>query len=322
MRTWLNPTLAVVACLAITWLLPSHRQSYLVYVAALAGINAIAAVGLTIVNGFAGQFSLGHAGFMAIGGYTAAILTQTLQLSPDGGPISQSLFAACCMAGGVAAAAAGVIVGLPSLRLRGDYLAIVTLGFGEIVRVAIENMTITGGATGLVGIAPMATLLWIGLWLIATTTLALRLRHSSHGRALRALRSDATAAEAMGIPTTRYKVAAFGMGAFFAGIAGALLGHYLQLLSPKDFTWLRSVEIVAMIVLGGLGSVSGAILGAMALTLAPEALRSVQQVTGGTDLRMVLYALLLLVVMIRRPQGLLGPQELPAWWCSLRQRLK
>lgn len=310
---WLKPLSALALCVGFTTLLPSHRESYLAYIAGLAGINAIAAVALTIVNGFAGQFSLGHAGFMAIGGYCAAILTQSLGLDHTS-YITDLGFVASCLAGGSAAAVAGVLVGLPSLRLRGDYLAIVTLGFGEIVRVVIENLTITGGATGLVGIAPLTGLLWIGIWLILTITVALRLRHSSHGRALQALRSDPIAAESLGIPVTRYKVIAFGISAFLAGVAGALLGHYLQLLSPKDFTWLRSVEIVAMIVLGGMGSVSGAVLGALALTLIPEALRGAQSLTAGTDMRMVIYALLLLIIMVRRPQGLLGTAELTDWW--------
>jgi branched-chain amino acid transport system permease protein len=263
----------------------------------LAAINVILAVSLGIVNGFAGQFSLGHGGFMAVGGYAAAALTLHGLSSPWGFPLA-------VMAGGVAAALAGIAVGLPSLRLRGDYLAIVTLGFGEIIRVVIENTPFLGGATGLTGIAPRTTIFWLAVAVLLVIVTAVRLRESTHGRALVAIREDETAAEAMGVDTTGYKVRAFALAAFWAGIAGGLLGHYLQILSPKDFTFVRSIEIVTMIVLGGLGSVPGAVVGAVALTVLPEALRGLQGWTGNVDLRMVVYSALLVSMMLLRPQGL------------------
>jgi len=296
------------------WVVPASRDSYLAYVAGLAGINVVLAVSLNLINGVTGQFSLGHAGFMAVGGYVAAGITTAIggeyQLSflPEGAS-DALLFFAGTLAGGAAAGLAGVLVGLPSLRLRGDYLAIVTLGFSEIIRVVIENLSITGGATGLIGIPPSTTLSWIFLWVFVVVIVSKRLVASTHGRALLAVREDEVAAEAMGVNTTRYKVKAFVVSSFFAGVAGALLGHYLQILSPKDFTFVKSIEVVAMVVLGGLGSISGAVMAAVVLTILPEALRPLQDYTG-VDLRMVIYAGLLVVLMLVRPRGILGSREL------------
>jgi len=303
--------------------LPSASQSYPMYVVGLAGINVILAVSLHIVNGLTGQFSLGHAGFMAVGGYTAALFgTQAIseyKLMYISEPVSDTiLFFLATLLGGAAAGLAGFFVGLPSLRLRGDYLAIVTLGFAEIIRVTIENVEILGAATGLVGIPPLTNLFWIFLWALVTVLFAKRLQESTHGRALAAIREDEIAAEAMGIDTTGYKVRAFVASSFFAGVAGALLGYYLTILTPRDFTFLKSVEVVVMVVLGGMGSISGAILAAILLTVLPEALRPLREHTG-VDLRMVIYASLLLAMMLLRPRGILGRQEV---WAMLRRRRK
>jgi branched-chain amino acid transport system permease protein len=217
---------------------------------------------------------------------------------------------AALLVGGAAAAVAGYLVGLPSLRLRGDYLAIVTLGFGEIIRVLITNIEVVGGARGLPGIPGWANFFWVGLWSVAVVVVSRRLANSTHGRALFAIRDDEVAAEALGVDTTSYKVLAFVMGAFFAGIAGGLFAHYNAYLHPNSFTFLKSIEVIAMVVLGGAGSVTGSILAAIVLTILPEALRSAQ------ELRMVIYSFMLIVLMITRPQGLLGSRELslPGSW--------
>ena len=302
-------------------LLPSASQSYPMYVAGLAGINVILAVSLHVVNGLTGQFSLGHAGFMAVGGYIAALfgtrIISEYKLMYISEPVSDTiLFFFATLLGGAAAGLAGLLVGLPSLRLRGDYLAIVTLGFAEIIRVTIENVEVLGAATGLVGIPPLTNLFWIFFWALVTFLFAKRLQESTHGRALAAIREDEIAAEAMGIDTTGYKVRAFVASSFFAGVAGALLGYYLTILTPRDFTFLKSVEVVVMVVLGGMGSISGAILAAILLTILPEALRPLREHTG-VDLRMVIYASLLLAMMLLRPRGILGRQEV---WTLLRRR--
>jgi branched-chain amino acid transport system permease protein len=301
--------------------LPSPMESYPMYVVGLAGINVILAVSLHIVNGLTGQFSLGHAGFMAVGGYTAALfgtkVVAEYKLLYISEPVSDTiLFFFATLLGGVAAGIAGLLVGLPSLRLRGDYLAIVTLGFAEIIRVTIENVEVLGAATGLVGIPPLTSLFWIFFWASVTVLYAKRLQECTHGRALLAIREDEIAAEAMGVDTTGYKVRAFVASSFFAGVAGALLGYYLTILTPKDFTFLKSVEVVVMVVLGGMGSASGAILAAILLTVLPEALRPLREHTG-VDLRMVIYASLLLLMMLLRPRGILGRREV---WTVLRRR--
>jgi branched-chain amino acid transport system permease protein len=272
------------------------------------GVNVIMAVSLNVVNGFTGQFSLGHAGFMAVGAYTAAKITLALsgvQLSFLPEVASDHLaFAVALSAGMATAALAGLVVGLPSLRLRGDYLAIVTLGFGEIIRSVIENVKALGQATGLSGLPKLTTLTWVGAGVIATVVMARRLSTSTGGRALFAIREDEVAAEAMGVDTTGYKVRAFVIAAAYAGLAGGLLVHVLQLATPKSFTFIRSIEAVVFVVLGGLGSITGSVLSATGLTWLQERLRDVQQY------RMVGYAILLVVLMLARPQGLLGTREL------------
>jgi branched-chain amino acid transport system permease protein len=272
------------------------------------GVNVILAVSLNVVNGFTGQFSLGHAGFMAVGAYTAAKIT--LELSgvklaflPEA-VSDQVVFAAALSAGMLTAALAGVLVGMPSLRLRGDYLAIVTLGFGEIIRSLIENTKALGQATGLSGLPPLTNVTWVGLGVLATIVMARRLATSTQGRALFAIREDEVAAEAMGVDTTGYKVRAFVISAAYAGLAGGLIVHAILLSTPRMFTFVRSIEVVVMVVLGGLGSITGSVVAAAVLTIALELLREFQAY------RMVGYALLLIVLMLARPQGLFGTREL------------
>ena len=202
----------------------------------------------------------------------------------------------------MAAAVAGLAVGVPSLRLKGDYLAIVTLGFGEIIRVAILNIDAVGGARGFAGIPRRTDLAWVLLGSLTTWVVIRNLLRSYHGRAFLAIREDEIAAEALGVPTTRYKVTAFVIAAFFAGVAGALFAHYTY-LHTNSFTFMKSIEVIVMVVLGGMGSLAGSILGATVLTALPEALRF------ASAERLIIYSLLLIVLMIARPQGILGKTE-------------
>jgi branched-chain amino acid transport system permease protein len=272
------------------------------------GINVVLAVSLNVVNGFTGQFSLGHAGFMAVGAYTAAKVSLALAgVRIAGLPevVSDQLAFALALAAGMGTAAlAGFLVGMPSLRLRGDYLAIVTLGFGEIIRSLIENTTMLGEALGLQGLPKRTNVVWLGVSALATIVMARRLAVSTQGRALFAIREDEIAAEAMGVDTTGYKVRAFTISAAYAGLAGGLVGHSIQMVTPAMFTFIRSIEVVVMVVLGGLGSVTGSVLAAVVLGIAIEAFRNFQ------EYRMVVYALLLVVLMLLRPQGILGTREL------------
>lgn len=289
--------------------------SYLLKVLYDIGVAIILAVSLNVVNGFTGQFSIGHAGFMAVGAYGSAFLTLLHAASAQGRVVgtleAQLVFIGALLAGATMAALAGLVVGIPSLRLRGDYLAIVTLGFGEIIRVIIEQSPALGAQTGLFGIPPQASLFWVYFWVFVTILVARRLLASSHGRALLAIREDEVAAEAMGVDTTGYKVRAFVIAAFFAGIAGGLFAHYLTTLSPRSFTFIKSIEIVVMVVLGGLGSISGSVLAATLLTILPELLRTFDRY------RMTAYSLLLIILMLTRPSGLFGNREIwesaPRW---------
>ncbi len=259
-----------------------------------AGIAIILAVSLNLINGHTGQFSLGHAGFMAVGGYTAAKIS--LLVSPAGE--AAWCFPLALLAGGLLAAVAGLLVGIPSLRLRGDYLAIVTLGFGEIIRVAVQNMDSVGAASGLKGIPKYTTLGWTFGLAAFTIYVITALVNSTYGRGFIAVHDDEVAAESMGIPTTRYKVTAFVIGAFFAGIAGGLYAHHKQFLSPTGFDFLKSIDIVVMVILGGMGRTAGVVAAAVILTLLPESLRAF------AEYRMISYSLLIILLMMLRPQGL------------------
>ena len=261
------------------------------------GINIILAVSLNLINGHTGQFSLGHAGFMAVGGYTAAKFSLVFLPSvPE--PLQPVLFLVALVLGGLVAALAGLGVGVPSLRLKGDYLAIVTLGFGEIIRVVVQNMEAVGAASGLKGIPKFATLGWTFALAAITVYVVAALVNSTYGRGFIAVNDDEVAASSMGINPVRYKVTAFVTGAFFAGIAGGLYAHHKQFLSPTGFDFLKSIDIVVMVILGGMGRTVGVIIAAVILTLLPEVLRSF------ADYRMIIYSLLIIALMMARPQGL------------------
>jgi branched-chain amino acid transport system permease protein len=287
----------------------------------LIGINITLAVSLNLINGLAGQFSIGHAGFMAVGGYAATYVT--VRHGADiaalvGGTLDGPLGSGAAMivslsVGALAAAIAGLAVGIPSLRLRGDYLAIVTLGFSEIIRVIILNIPEVGGATGFTDAIPITTFFWIFAMAALTIVVVRNIAASTFGRVLATIRGDEIAAEAIGINTTRYKVAAFVISAALAGVAGGLSGQlFANPLNPQSLSFVKSIEVIVMIVIGGIGSITGAVFGAATLTILPEALRTFDRQYPG--LRMVVYALLLIVMMIFRPQGLFGRRELGWSW--------
>ncbi|MDR3710045.1 MAG: branched-chain amino acid ABC transporter permease [Capsulimonadaceae bacterium] len=306
---------------------PSLHAGYPVRILMLALIAVIAAVSLNLVNGFTGQFSMGHAAFYGIGAYTGAALTVFAQKQlfghilaigeETGWWLSSGVLLLAMLVGGLAAALTGFVVGLPSLKLRGDYLAIMTVGFNMIVVVIANNLKEMGGAAGfngvyvgdtLIGIPPLTTFFWVALVAIAVVVLSINLRRSVHGLAFESIREDEIAAEAMGIPTTRYKVTAFVLAAFIAGAAGALYVHFDLRVSPADIDFIVSINFVVMVVLGGLGSVSGAVIGAILLTVLPEALRM------NGSYRLVIYSIMLIVLMLVRPQGIFGRDEIGRAW--------
>jgi branched-chain amino acid transport system permease protein len=385
---------------------------YQVDVWKMVGINIILAVSLNLINGFTGQFSIGHIGFMAIGAYSSAYLTvyftqgweQQLAGMLGAQAAAAIIFTFVILVGALAAAVAGLIVGIPTLRLRGDYLAIATLGFAEIIRIIIVNINKVGAATGFRGCVDPATgvtcadpsmgrltipaytnFMWIGVFAVITIVVIYNIVKSDTGRALVSIREDELAAQAMGVNTTRYKVTAFVISAAFAGVAGALYGHW-RLPHPNDFTFVRSFEIIIMIVLGGMGSITGSVLGAVVITILPEFLRTypyeivillvlipvmvpilrvigrnrlpqflraglgyyafvvaayavlfavarlilinllsidirLQSVIGDiSNYRLVIYSLLLIGLMLTRPQGVLGGREFGFSWLKRAQR--
>lgn len=352
------PLVVVLVALFMQLVVPMFVGSFPIKLGMDVGIAVILAVSLNFVNGFTGQFSIGHAGFMSVGGYAAGVLTYYggARLFSDtvahGDLAGQALFGISIIAGGLVAAALGWVVGLPSLRLKGDYLALVTLGFGEIVRVLLQRsgdvlydtgeiaktpwiqplglwrmvvpgtppspgtaeaieaeaqqrmlVTSLGGADGFM-LPDYATPFWVWLFVGITLLVAYRLKESNHGRAYLSVREDEIAAEAMGIPTTAIKVRSFVIAAFFAGVAGGLYAHLGGTLAAKELGFQKSFEIVIMVVLGGMGSISGCTLAAIILTLLPELLRDFE------SYRMIVYAITLVVVMLVRPEGLFGLREI------------
>ena len=301
-----KPHLALLACLLVAFGVSYFSEfidPYFLDVLTGVGINVILAVSLNLVNGYTGQFSLGHAGFMAVGAYLSAAVSMFIGprlLGVDGGNAFQQngLFLGALVAGGLSAAFAGLLVGVPSLRLKGDYLALVTLGFGEIIRVTFQNVEWLGGALGLNGIPAYTSIFWVIAFVGITVFVVRCLVNSTYGRGFLATRDDEIASEAVGLNTTRYKIVAFVIGAFFAGVAGGLYGHFKMTITPTGFDFTKSIEIVVMVILGGMGNTLGVILAAILLTLLPELLRPV------AEYRMVIYSFLLIVLMLARPQGL------------------
>jgi branched-chain amino acid transport system permease protein len=327
-RSGLRGMLLWFAAIALVWafqaFVADNIEPYYFTIIMYAGINVILAVSLNLVNGFTGQFSMGHAGFMSVGGYTAAYITSTLTSSNPAlmtGAGGTAVFIGALVLGGLLASFVGYLVGLPSLRLKGDYLAIVTLGFGEIIRVVILNVDAIGGARGMPNIPALSSFGWVYTIVVLTVFTVWRLVNSSQGRAFLSVREDEIAAEAMGVDTTQAKVRAFVIGAFFAGVAGGLFAHYLRYLNPQTFDFNRSFEIIIMVVLGGMGSITGSVIAALFLTGIREALRPLQEITR-LDFRMVIYSLLLIILMLTKPNGLFGTREFTAFLPSkLRRKL-
>ena len=282
------------------------------------GINIILAASLNLVNGYTGQFSLGHAGFMAVGAYFSSWLTLSFGYLLGLGALgTTAAYVVALIAGGLLAAFAGLAVGVPSLRVRGDYLAIVTLGFNEIIKGIIQNAEPLGAQRGLGGMAQHTNFFWTYAFAAVTVYVVLSLVHSTYGSGFLAVRDDEIAAEAMGINTTKYKVLAFVIGAFFAGVAGGLYAHFKQFVHPEGFNFLRSFDLVVMVILGGMGSTAGVCFAAVLLTILPEWLRAVagspwlpEWLRPIAENRMILYSLLLIILMLTRPQGLFGEVNL------------
>lgn len=269
-------------------------DSYIFLNIVVIGINIILAVSLNLITGFTGQFSLGHAAFMAIGAYVSAVVTTYFGLP----------FVLALILGAISASLAGIVIGIPTLRLKGDYLAIATLGFGEIVRIIILNNDYVGGASGLNDIPQNTNWAWLYFMTAATVLLIKNFIDSKSGRACIAIREDEIASEAMGLNTTFYKVLAFAIGAFFAGIGGALYSGYFFFIKPEAFGFMKSIDILVILVFGGLGSIEGSIVGAIAVSLISLVLQSIP------ELRMVVYSLILFLIMVYRPQGLMGNYKL------------
>jgi branched-chain amino acid transport system permease protein len=309
----------VAAIFAVSTLLMRVLPAYPAGVLTVFCINAVLALSWNLVSGYTGQFSMGHAGFMAIGAYTSALLMMRANW-----PFIPALIAA-----GLVSALTGFLVGFPSLRLVGDYLSVVTLGFMYIITAILNNtVELTGGGLGLPGIPYMTRLPVAAVTLALTLIVLSNLVKSKHGRCFVAVREDEIAAQSVGINTTYYKILAFVISSFFAGIGGALTGHYMMYLRPDIFSYAKTVESISMVILGGIGSLTGSILGALFITLLPEVFRNLATVFSSMGMEavstfirqgwMVFYAVMFLVIMLARPQGLLGRKELT--WAGLRKR--
>ena len=303
---WIVLLTALLLSFAVSQL-SGRMNDYYLDIVLTAGISVILAVSLNLVNGHTGQFSLGHAGFMAVGAYGAAVISielgpQLLRIFGQTATGQGLAFLIALIVGGLAAAVCGWIVGVPSLRLRGDYLAIVTLGFNEIIRVILQNTKsdgIFGGALGLGNIPDHTSIFWVFGSAAICIYVVTAMIGSTWGRGFLAVRDDEIAASSMGINTTRYKVTAFVVGAFFAGVGGGLYAHQKGAINPEGFNFLKSVDVVVMVILGGMGSTVGVIVAAIVLTVLNEYLRDFEQY------RMIIFSLLLIIMMIVRPQGLL-----------------
>jgi len=270
--------------------LAQNVDAYYLRIMIFIGINIILALGLNLITGVTGQLSMGHAGFMSLGAYTSAILAAHF-----GAP-----FFLAVLAGALMAALFGFLIGIPTLRLDGDYLAMVTIGFAEIIRVFFLNFEPGGKAVGFSGIPQYTNFTTVWIIVIVVIVLNTKLLYSRAGRSLYAIRENEIAAEACGVNTFYMKILAFTAGSFMGGLGGGLYAHYMYYINPQDFGFMKSIELLNMVVLGGMGSIPGTILGTVILTLAPEMLRIV------AEYRLLFYGGLLVILMIFRPNGLLG----------------
>lgn len=322
-KLWLN-IIAIVLFMLLLFVFENTLNDYVLRILNLCAIYVILAISLNLVNGFTGQFSLGHSGFMAVGAYTCALLTMT----PDMKELNFYLkpimpmfatiqwpFLPALIVSGIMAAVVGILVGGPALRLRGDYLAIATLGFSEIIRIIFTNtQSLTNGSLGLKGLpAPSHVLLWTWGTAVLTIVLVSLLINSSYGRAFKAIREDETAAQAMGIGLFKHKMLSFTISAFLAGIGGALLGNLLGTIDPLMFRFLMTYNILLIVVLGGMGSITGSVISAVTVTSLMEIMRFLDEGFLGLPqipgLRMVVFSILLMVVILFYPSGLMGNKE-------------
>ena len=296
------PAWSLLAILVLTIALPALGllNAYLQQVFMYVGINIILVSGLNLINGYMGEFSVGHAAFMGVGAYTSAILTVWV-IPKAQAPL---MFPLVLLAGGIAAALAGLLVSVPSFKTRGDYLAIVTLAFNMIVKSALENIDAVGGPRGLLGIEKLTSMAWVYIWVVVTVFCIRNVVYSNYGRGVMSIREDEIAAELVTVDTRQCKIAAFVIAAFFAGVAGGLYAHLLQFINPRSFALFpKSTEILAMVYLGGVGSLGGSILGATIFTVALEVLRPLGV------WRWVATPLCLVLLMIFRPTGIMGLRE-------------
>jgi len=303
-KAYLLNAIAVLLIYIVFFMLIRFKvlSNYFGGVIILTCIMMIMALSLNIVAGFLGEMALGHAAFMAIGAYLGGFTSIAIMNAAPNAPALLVLIVSS-LVGGVAAGIAGVAIGTPSLRLRGDYLGIVTIGFGEIVRIFFINFEPMGGAQGLKGIPRLTNLSYVYWITVLVVFLIFTLGVSKYGRAIMSIREDEIASEASGIPTTKIKVMAFTISSFFAGIGGSLYAHYQGYIDPDKFQFMFSIEMFVIVVLGGLGSLTGSILSAIILTVLPELLR------GFAQYRLLIYSLALIIMMIFRPQGMLGRTE-------------
>lgn len=319
------------------YLFSVHGTEYQIRILNLIGIFVVLAVSYNLINGVAGQFSLEPNAFVAIGAYTTALLTLAPEekkvsfiIEPLIWPLNQIClpFFAALLIAGLVAAFFGFLMGFPVFRVKGDYLAIVTLGFGEVIRVVANNLqSVTNGPLGLKGLPPYTNLWWSWGLAVITIFVVTRLVNSSFGRALKAIRQDEPAAAAMGINAFRHKLLAFSLSAFFEGLAGGLLAHLITTISPSLFSFFLTFNLLIIIVVGGLGSISGSVLAAALFTWAGEWLRWVEEplqfgpleVPGIPGLRMVIFSLILIAVMLFAREGLMGRKEF-SWGKVLRRR--
>ena len=299
-KRWVMPVLVAVGFI-LSFAIPQFElvDPYVQLIIMYVGINIILTTSLNLVNGYMGEFSVGHAGFMAVGAYVSAILT-TQVISTE---LNPWLFPLVVIAGGIGAALVGLLVAIPSFKTRGDYLAIVTLALNMIVKSVIENIEAVGGPRGIPGIDKLTTLPWTFFWTVVAVWIIRNFVYSNFGRGVLSVREDEIASDLMSVNTRQVKMLTFVISSFFAGVAGALFAHLLQFISPKVFDILKSTDVLIMVYLGGIGSIAGSILGASLYTILLEVLRPLGM------WRMVLMPLVLVLLMLFRPRGILGLRE-------------
>ncbi len=313
---WFFPML-VLAGAILVFVLRSTMNDYILSIVCFAGINIILAVSLNLTNGFTGLFSLGHPAFMAVGGYVAAILTfpvarkaMLLPALPSWLAAQQWSLLPAMISGGLSATLAAFLVGFPVLRLKGHYLAVATLGFLIILQVLITNMeSYTRGPLGLNGLPMMTNLWWVYLWVVITVYVCWKVKHSSLGRSMLAIRENEMAAECLGVSLAGTRIMAFALGAFFAGVGGGLWAHLVTAITPTSFSVVMTFNLVVMVVVGGSGSITGATFAAVMLSLVSEVLRPLEETMEAYGISEVIIAIGLLLILIFRPQGIFGSQE-------------